>query len=179
MRALLLDRDGVINVNHGHVGSKDRFEFFPDVFDLVGEANNRGYLVIVVTNQSGIARGFYTEQEFLNLSRWMQEEFSKRGARIDGVYYCPHHPDEGKGQYKRRCNCRKPAPGMILHAAAERDIDLAASILIGDNVTDFQAARAAGVGRYLDFGLMRSDPEATALLSLRDYNTIFGLNGRE
>jgi D-glycero-D-manno-heptose 1,7-bisphosphate phosphatase len=174
VRALFLDRDGVINVNHGHVGSKDRFEFIPGVFELVREANDRDYLVIVVTNQSGVARGFYTEQQFLDLSQWMREEFAKKGARIDRVYYCPHHPDAGQGEYKIRCDCRKPAAGMFFRAAAEHDIDLGASIFIGDNVTDFQAAKAAEIGRFLQFGAPSDKPGAISLHSLTDHQTIFG-----
>lgn len=174
MRALFLDRDGVINVDYGYVGAKERCEFMPGIFDLAAEANRRGYLVIVVTNQAGIARGYYSEMQFLELMNWMQSEFAARHAKLDAIYYCPHHPEAGIGDYKRVCGCRKPAPGMLLRAARERNIDLRASIFIGDNEIDFQASEAAGVGRFLYFGLDRNDPAVT-LTSLTDYDYIFGV----
>jgi D-glycero-D-manno-heptose 1,7-bisphosphate phosphatase len=170
--ALFLDRDGVINVDHGYVASKERWEFIPGIFDLAAEANRRGYLVIVVTNQAGIARGYYSEAQFLELMDWVRQEFAVRQAKLDAVYFCPHHP-EGIGGYRKVCRCRKPAPGMLLRAASERNIDLRSSIFVGDNQTDFQASKAAGVGRFLYFGSNCDDPAIT-LTSLTDYDRIFG-----
>jgi len=172
VRALFLDRDGVINVNHGHVGTVDRFEFIPGAFELAREANRRGYLVIVVTNQAGIAKGYYSEQQFLDLMSWMGGEFEKRHAHIDGVYYCPHHPEAGLGPYKQACACRKPAPGMLLSAANERQIDLRQSIFIGDSETDRQAADAAGIGKFLFFGRAGASG-AMEFSSLTDYAQVF------
>lgn len=174
MRALFLDRDGVINVDFGHVGTKDRFVFMPGIFELVREANRLGYLVIVVTNQAGIARGLYSEAEFLELTRWMKDQFAIRHARIEAVYYCPHHEKEGMAEYKKVCDCRKPAPGMLFRAAREQNIDLGNSILVGDNNSDLQAAASAGIKRCISFGRQSTAMGAIALQSLLDYELIFG-----
>ena len=134
--ALFLDRDGVINVDRGYVGKQEDFEFIPGIFDVCRIAKQLGYLIFVVTNQSGIGRGYYTEQDFLKLNDWMCGVFKTQGADIEKVYYSPSldSPD------------RKPMPGMILRAAEEFDIDLSRSVLVGDNETDVQAGIAAGVG---------------------------------
>ena len=131
-----MDRDGVINVDKSYVYKACDFEFKDGIFALCALFLQKGYEIFVITNQSGIARGFYSEEDFENLSEFMLDEFSKRGVEIKKVYHCPHL--EG-------CECRKPKPGMILKAQAEFDIDLANSILIGDNVTDMQAGLNAGV----------------------------------
>lgn len=142
--ALFLDRDGVINVDHGHVGTPDRFEFIDGIFDLVRVARAHGLLVIVITNQAGIAKGKYTEEQFLATTQWMKERFAAESAPLTDVYYCPFHP-EGSGKYRQVSTHRKPAPGMLLQAAREHDIALDRSLLIGDQETDIQAGRAAGV----------------------------------
>ena len=145
-RALFLDRDGVINVDHGYVHERARFQFMDGIFELVRWAVVRGFLVVVVTNQSGIGRGYYSEQDFLTLMQWMTGEFESRGGRIERVYFCPDHPVHGIGAYKRDSDLRKPQPGMILAAARELAIDLDHSVLVGDNDTDIAAGLAAGVG---------------------------------
>lgn len=137
--ALFLDRDGVINVDHGYVGKQEDFEFFPGIFELCLLAKQLGYLIFVVTNQSGIGRGYYTEQAFLELNDWMCEVFKEHGVELDKVYYCPSRPEENSPD-------RKPMPGMILRAAEEFGVDLARSVLVGDNESDIQAGVAAGVG---------------------------------
>ena len=144
--AVFLDRDGVINREHGYVHRVDEFHFIDGVFDACREMSKAGYLLIVITNQAGIARGYYTEADFHQLTKWMLGEFRQQGIEIGGVYYCPHHPVHGVGDYRRECDCRKPAPGMIIRAAREHSLDLPHSILIGDKVTDIEAGRAAGVG---------------------------------
>ena len=159
--ALLLDRDGVINVDHGYVCSPERTEFVDGVFELVAAANHRGLAVVVVTNQAGIARGYYTEQDFHRYMEWVRGQFRLHDARLDAVYHCPHHPTAGVGDYLRACECRKPAPGMLLAAQRELGLDLGASLLIGDTLTDIEAGNAAGVGRSLLLG-------STALPSLRE-----------
>jgi D-glycero-D-manno-heptose 1,7-bisphosphate phosphatase len=151
-RALFLDRDGVINVDHGYVCTPERTEFVEGIFDLCRLASQRGYLVVVITNQAGIARGYYSEQEFLAYMNWMRSAFAERGARLDAVYYCPHHPVEGKGQYLRACDCRKPAPGMILAAERDLGLDLSRSVFVGDSLSDVQAGAAAGVGTCIRLG---------------------------
>ena len=145
-RALLLDRDGVINVDRGYVWTPEQFELIGGVSDLCRQATDLGYLIVVVTNQAGIGRGYYTEADFLALTDWMCATFLELGSPIAKVYYCPFHPEFGVGEYKRDSSCRKPAPGMILQAAQEFDLDLALSVLVGDKETDILAGVAAGVG---------------------------------
>lgn len=153
--ALLLDRDGVINIDHGYVCTPERTEFVDGIFELVRTANQH-HDVVIITNQAGIARGYYSEQEFETYMSWMQGRFEEQGARIDGIYYCPHHPTHGVGPYLKTCECRKPRPGMIIRAAAERKLDLSSSIFVGDSESDMQAAAAAGVKKRF---LLRSDSE--------------------
>lgn len=147
--ALFLDRDGVINVDHGYVHRSEDFEFMPGIFKLVRTANQQGYLVIVVTNQAGIGRGYYSENQFLMLTDWMKGRFKAEGGCIDAVYFCPFHPQHGIGEYRRESECRKPAPGMLLQAQKDFGIDLRASILIGDKPSDISAGSTAGVGKLL------------------------------
>ena len=150
--ALFLDRDGVINVDHGYVCSPERTEFVDGIFELIAAANARDMAVVVVTNQAGIARGHYSERQFRDYMTWMQKTLREHGAHLDAVYHCPHHPDAGIGEYRRTCGCRKPAPGMILAAQREMDLDLPASMLIGDKESDVVAGRSAGVGHNLQLG---------------------------
>jgi D-glycero-D-manno-heptose 1,7-bisphosphate phosphatase len=144
-RALFLDRDGVINLDHGYVHRPEDFEFMPGIFDLVRTANNLNYRVVVVTNQAGIGRGYYSEAQFRTLMDWMCNCFLMQEGRIDAIYFCPYHPDYGLGPYKRESEFRKPAPGMLLQAARELDLDLSQSILVGDNISDIDAAISAGI----------------------------------
>lgn len=148
-RALFLDRDGVINVNHGYVHKQENFEFIDGIFELVRKARELGYIVVVVTNQAGIGRGYYSEDDFLTLTEWMKAQFAARGADIDAVYFCPYHPMHGEGQYRRDSPMRKPAPGMLLQARDEFGIDMALSMMVGDKRSDMQAGAAAGVGTLL------------------------------
>jgi len=149
--ALFLDRDGVININHGYVHSVDNFEFIDGIFDLVRTAHANNLKVVVITNQAGIGRGFYLEQQFHLLTSWMCEEFINAGAPIDKVYFSPFHPTEGLGKYKKDDFSRKPNPGMILQAKQELGLDLGNSILIGDKASDIQAGIAAGLGLNILF----------------------------
>lgn len=139
-RALLLDRDGVINVDHGYVVQPDCFEVIPGVFEALRQAQTLGYALIVVTNQSGIARGYFDAADYALLEDHMRRIFASEGIIFTAIYHCPHHPDG-------MCGCRKPLPGMILRAAIEHDLDLARSVLVGDKASDIAAAVAAGVGR--------------------------------
>lgn len=149
-RALFLDRDGVVNIDKKYVHTKENCDFVDGIFDLVKKANQFGYKVFIVTNQAGIARSYYTEEQFLSFSEWMKSEFVSYGAYVDAIYYCPHHPEHGHGIYHIDCNCRKPKPGMLLKAQADFDIDMGESIMIGDNLTDIEAANSAKIGqRYL------------------------------
>lgn len=139
-KALFLDRDGIININHGYVHSPAKTDWVTGIFELCQAARDADYLLVVVTNQAGIDRGLYTEVEFEEYTRWMHERFAERGAPIVATYYCPHHPEFSGG-----CECRKPKPGMLFAAASDLEIDLSASILIGDSESDIAAAAAAGV----------------------------------
>lgn len=154
-RALFLDRDGVINVDHGYVSCKEKFDFVDGVFDLACAAFLRGYRLVVVTNQAGIGRGYYSEEQFWKLTAWMCGEFSRRGAEIEKVYFSPFHPTEGVGLYKRDDVTRKPRPGMIWKAQAELNLDLEQSVLIGDKASDIQAGISAGVGVNILFSKTR------------------------
>ena len=144
-RAAFLDRDGVINIDHGYVYRREDFQFVPGLLDGARRLHDLGFALVVVSNQSGIGRGLFSEAEFHTLTTWMKGEFSSAGAPLSGVYFCPHHPTEAREPYRRRCSCRKPAPGMLLAAASQLHLDLAASALFGDKSSDLEAALAAGV----------------------------------
>ncbi len=120
------------------------------MFEGAAALQQLGFALVVITNQSGIGRGLYTEGDLLALNRWMSDQFQQRSVHIVGVFYCPHHPTEAFGRYRCECDCRKPAPGMLLRAARELNLDLTRSAMFGDRVSDLQAAAAAGVPlRYL------------------------------
>lgn len=145
-RALFLDRDGVINHDSGYTSDVESFRFIDGIFDVCRAAKKLGYLLIVVTNQAGIGRGYYSEQDFFNLTRWMCDQFEAEGAAISDVYYCPYHSEHGVGDYKKESFDRKPNPGMLLRAAKKHELDLKRSIMIGDKNSDMQAAKGASVG---------------------------------
>jgi D-glycero-D-manno-heptose 1,7-bisphosphate phosphatase len=145
--AVFLDRDGVINYDPGYVYQKKDFQFIPGIFDACRKFIQLGYKIIIITNQSGIARGFYSEDDFKQLTQWMLHQFDEQDVSITDVYYCPHHNDYGKGSYKIACDCRKPKPGMIKQAEKEHHLDLSQSILIGDKPSDIKAGQAAGVAK--------------------------------
>lgn len=148
-KALFLDRDGIINEEKNYVHRIEDFHFMDGIFDLLSYAQSLGYLLIVVTNQAGIARGYYTENDFHRLNEWMLRQFRENKIYIDKVYYCPFHPTHGIGVYKKDSECRKPAPGMILQAAQEFSIELSASLLLGDKESDIEAGIRAGVGKTI------------------------------
>lgn len=148
-KALFLDRDGVINEEKNYVHRIEDFEFMDGVFDLLSYARSLGYLLVVITNQAGIARGYYTEEDFHHLNEWMLAQFAAKGTPIDRVYYCPYHPTHGIGSYKQDSPNRKPAPGMLLQAEKELQIDLSQSVLVGDKESDIEAGKKAGVGKTI------------------------------
>lgn len=143
--AVFLDRDGVINHDSGYTSSAENFEFVDGIFELCRAASQSGYLLIVVTNQAGIARGYYSEQDFLTLTEWMYQRFEEEGAPLTDVFHCPYHPEHGVGHYKQDSFDRKPNPGMLLRAVKKYGLDLGHSIMIGDKDSDMQAAKNAGV----------------------------------
>ena len=144
-RAAFLDRDGVINVDHGYVVRQEEFDFVPGVLQASAQLIADGYALVVVTNQSGIGRGLYTTADFERLTAWMKARFASAGAPLAGVYFCPHHPVDAQEPYRRQCDCRKPAPGLLLQAQRELDLSLVDSVLFGDRRSDLLAAAAAGV----------------------------------
>ena len=148
-RAVFLDRDGVINADIGYLWRKEDFCWVPGAPAAIKAFNDRGWRVLVVTNQSGVARGYYREADVTSLHAWINQQLAKQGARIDAFYHCPHHPGGVLPEYTRQCDCRKPAPGMILQGLAEWGADPAGSLLIGDKESDVQAAEAAGIPGYL------------------------------
>ncbi|GAA4249222.1 D-glycero-beta-D-manno-heptose 1,7-bisphosphate 7-phosphatase, partial [Azospirillum formosense] len=161
-RALLLDRDGVVNVDYGYVGDRSRFTFMDGIFPLARHAMDRGFRIAVITNQSGIARGYFSENAFLELTGWMRTVFQAQGVDLAGVFHCPYHRGGTVERYARDSFWRKPNPGMILDAARRLDLDLARSVFLGDQPTDMEAARAAGVERrvLLSSGNPTTEPAA-------------------
>ncbi len=145
-KALILDRDGVVNLDKDYVHRIDDFEFIDGIFDLCRDAAAQGYLIFIITNQSGIGRGYYTEADFHALTDWMKARFQEEGVTITQVYFCPYHPVHGIGKYKQDSHDRKPNPGMILRAAQDYDLDLPNCILVGDRESDMKAAQTAGIG---------------------------------
>ncbi len=144
-KALFLDRDGVINYDYGYVHKIRDFAFIPGIFELVECANQREYKVIIVTNQAGIARGYYSQDDFYKLNEWMISEFLKNNCHIDKVYFCPYHPEHGQGEYKQKSFDRKPNPGMLLKARDQFELSMNESIIIGDNESDLQAGLNSGI----------------------------------
>lgn len=147
-KALFLDRDGIINKDGNYLYKIEDIEFVEGIFTLLKTAQEQGYMLFVVTNQTGVCRGYYTEADVEKLHKWMSAEFDAEGIHIEKFYHCPHHPD-----YTGPCSCRKPEPGMILTAAQEYRIDLGKSVIIGDKNSDVEAGYNAGLGFKI---LMRS-----------------------
>jgi D-glycero-D-manno-heptose 1,7-bisphosphate phosphatase len=156
--AAFLDRDGVLNVDHGYVFLPDDLEWIEGAPEAVRLLNEAGYWVLVVTNQSGVARGFYDEEAVRRLHAHMQAELKRYGAHIDAFYYCPHHPEGTAKEYALRCGCRKPGTGMLECAAREWPLDLTRSFLIGDRQDDLAAAAAFKIKGILFDGRAESLP---------------------
>ena len=148
-RAVFLDRDGTINVEKEYLHKIEDFEFIPGAPEAIKRLKDAGFLVVVVSNQSGIARGYFDEEAVERLHRYIQSELAAYGTSIDAFYFCPHHPDKGLGFYKRACDCRKGNPGMLLQAAREYDVDLQRSFMVGDKLADIEAGERAGCTSFL------------------------------
>jgi D-glycero-D-manno-heptose 1,7-bisphosphate phosphatase len=144
-RAVFLDRDGTVSEEVGYVNHIDRFRLYPWSADSIRRIREAGFLAFLITNQSGVGRGYFPETLVHETYRLLQRELELSGTRLDGMYYCPHHPDAKLDEYRRHCSCRKPRPGMLLRAAEEWELDLEASFLVGDRYLDVQTAHAAGV----------------------------------
>ena len=145
---LFLDRDGVINVDVGYLSDPAQLEFIPGAIEAMKEAQTRGYDIIVVTNQSGVARGYYTEEDVQALYAEMSRRLEAEGVHILAYYYCPHHPEGIVEAYKKACDCRKPNPGMLTKAIEEWHVDVDGSFLVGDKPSDVEAAEAIGMRAY-------------------------------
>lgn len=157
-----MDRDGVINQDTGYLSRWEAFHFLPGVVQALRELQDLGYGLVVITNQSGIARGLYTEHDYQCLTTRMRQALCAQGVRLSAVLHCPHHPEAVVPAYRVQCLCRKPGPGLILQAMHRLPIDLPASILVGDQLRDLQAGRAAGVGRCFAVGPQAGQGSAMA-----------------
>jgi D,D-heptose 1,7-bisphosphate phosphatase len=142
--AVFLDRDGTINEEVGYLDSLDKLKIIPTAYAAIKLINSHGMKAVVISNQAGVARGFFTEEFVNTVNNRLLADLKKKGAIIDKFYYCPHHPAEGKGIYLQDCDCRKPAPGMLLQAAEELNLDLAHSYFVGDRFIDMETARKVG-----------------------------------
>ena len=157
-RAMFLDRDGVVNEEIGYLSRVEDVRFVPGLSSLCRTAMHLGYAIVVVTNQSGIARGLYSEEEFQSLMTWMRAELENEGVRFDAVYHCPYHPVHGVGEYRREHEDRKPGPGMLLRAQRELGVNLSESVMVGDRCSDIAAANAAGLRQaFLLYGVEEGD----------------------
>jgi D-glycero-D-manno-heptose 1,7-bisphosphate phosphatase len=160
-KAFFFDRDGVINIDHGYVSKIKDFTFVDGIFPVMRALAAKGYALIVVTNQSGIGRGYYTKKDFQTLTGWMLERFTEEGIQIAAVYSCPHSPELD-------CDCRKPAPGMFLQAIRELGIDPSVSWMIGDKPSDMAAAAAAGISNRVLLGEAVSSHSTNHILKLSE-----------
>jgi len=141
-KAIFLDRDGIINIDKAYVVKIEDFEFFPHIFEVLAYLQHLNYKLIIVTNQSGISRGFYSEKDFETLTEWMVKQFTKKGIKIEAIYHCPHKPED-------HCLCRKPSPKMLKEAMKDYDIDPQKSWMIGDKPSDIEAGLNAGISQTI------------------------------
>jgi len=154
--AVFLDRDGTICEEVGYLDSLEKLVIFPHTAEAIRTINENGMRAVVITNQSGVARGYFKEDFVRQVHRHIEKMLEEKGAVIDGFYYCPHHPTEGKGEYLADCTCRKPKPGMLIRASEEMDIDLSCSYVVGDMIKDIELAGKVGAKGIL---VRRSDME--------------------
>ena len=143
-RAVFLDRDGTINIEKDYLYKIEDFEFISGVVESIKKLKQAGYLVIVVTNQSGVARGYFSLDDVTRLHEHIQKQLAAAGTGIDAFYVCPHHPEKGQGEYLKKCDCRKGQPGLLVRAGADLGLDLQKSFMIGDKIADIEAGENAG-----------------------------------
>ena len=166
-KAVFFDRDGTLNVNTDYLYKKENFIWMPDAVEAIKYANDNDYLVIVVTNQSGVARGYYTEEDIKILHHWMNSELKKKGAHIDAFYYCPYHTAGTIPEYTKDSEDRKPKPGMILNAVSDFEkigisIDIKNSFTVGNKISDVLAGKNAGTGKNILVGNDETDENGVA-----------------
>lgn len=167
-RGLLLDRDGIVNVDRGYVGTREQFEFMPGLFPFLRAVENHGYRLAILTNQSGVARGLYMQTDFEKLTTWMLGELRKQGITIDLVLGCCEHPEGSVPEFARESFWRKPNAGMVLEAVQRLRLDPTHSAFLGDQLRDLEAAKAGGVQKCL---LMNFDlPQAEGIVHVRDFD---------
>lgn len=142
--AVFMDRDGTVSEEVGYVNHVTRFTIFPWTASAIRSLNKAGLTAVLVTNQAGVARGYFEEPLIGEVHRLLSDELALEGARLDAIYYCPHHPSAGEPPYRQSCDCRKPRPGMLHRAVAEHDIDLSSSYVVGDKYSDVRMAHAVG-----------------------------------
>ena len=147
--AAFIDRDGTLTEEVGYVNHPSRLKLLPRSAAAVRRLNEAGIAAVVVTNQAGIARGYFSEDVLRATNQVLVEQFKKAGAHLDGIYVCPHHPSEGEPPFRADCDCRKPSPGLLLRAAADLDLDLGASVVVGDKASDLAVARRVGARSIL------------------------------
>lgn len=170
-RAVFLDRDGTINVEKDYLYKAEEFEFISGAPEAIKLLNAAGWFVVVVSNQSGVGRGYYTEEDVEILHRHISAELQKTGAHVDAWFYCPHHP-QGRGSYSLPCRCRKPMPGMLIEAAGRFDIELASSVMVGDKLVDIEAGIAAGCRTILVRTGYGADHESSAPAGIEVFDDI-------
>ena len=179
--ALFLDRDGVINQDLGYVHHKDNFIFLPRIFKLISTANAHGYFVIIITNQAGIGRGLYSEEDFRQLSLWMLDQIKNNDGSVNAIYYSPFHPTKGLHKYLLHENTRKPGSGMFAEALQNFNIDIPRSVMVGDKISDMTASITAKVGKNFLLHKMNDNLLDTELLQsitvVQDLNPIIAFLG--
>lgn len=143
-QAVFLDRDGTINKDVGYLSDPEKLNLLPRVAETIKMLNGAGFKVIIVSNQSGVARGFFSEEVVNEINTKLERELLKKEAFVDGTYFCPHHPEIGTPPYRKNCNCRKPKPGLLLQAAKDHEIELSRSYTVGDEIKDIEAGVRAG-----------------------------------
>jgi len=169
-KALFLDRDGVINVDHNYVHKIEDCQFIDGIFQLAKDAVEKNYDIFIITNQAGIGRGLYSEADFETFTGWMEKQFERNEAPVRKTYYCPYHPEHGVGKYKKDSFDRKPNPGMILKIAEVYGIDVKNSVLVGDKESDIEAGSRAGIGKLILFDSENKSGKSAA------HHIIFNLN---
>lgn len=172
-RGLLLDRDGVINVDHGYVGKREQFEFIPALFPFLNAAQDLGFRLAVITNQAGVARGLYTAADYERLNAWMLAGLKRKGIEIDLVLACFEHEEGTVPAYRRQSFWRKPNPGMVMEAIVRLGLDPARSAFLGDHLRDMEAAQAAGIKTCLY--LTKESRAPAGIVPVKDYDEALAL----